>query len=86
MYKQKCWTCKITFKNGDNIVPILKYVENEKRGDFASTTPTEFVHAHHLADIPTIVRLDQKQKCRKCINQTRFAVGGVPLCEGHRSL
>ena len=31
-------------------MPVLRYVENERRGDFVTTIPDEFIHAENCED------------------------------------
>ena len=45
---QKCAACKKRFKDGDEVVPILQYVTNEKRGDFVTNQGHKFLHADHM--------------------------------------
>lgn len=44
----KCRACKGRFKDGDEVVPVMRYVTNERRGDFVSGNPNAFIHARHL--------------------------------------
>ena len=43
----KCQVCKKRFREGEMILPIMKYVANEKRGDFVSS-PVAYAHLSHL--------------------------------------
>lgn len=45
--RMKCRTCGRPFKEGDMVIPISRYVENDKRGDFVSQS-SEYAHADHL--------------------------------------
>jgi len=40
----RCELCRKPLKDGAKIVPVLKYVVNEKRGDFATSQPTGYLH------------------------------------------
>lgn len=45
----KCMKCNKTFKDGMAVLPVLRYVENEKRGDFVTSHPNkEYIHALHV--------------------------------------
>lgn len=44
----KCQVCRASFREGDEVIPVLRYVENEKRGDFVATNPHRYVHAYHV--------------------------------------
>ena len=43
-----CWVCGKKFADGEPVIPVFKYVVNEKRGDFITTNATKFIHASHL--------------------------------------
>lgn len=43
----KCWLCNRAFKQDDLLIPLEKYIVNEKRGDFTSQA-TVYIHASHL--------------------------------------
>lgn len=40
----KCPVCGKPFRDGARVVPVLRYVTNERRGDFVGSQPEEFVH------------------------------------------
>lgn len=44
----KCYVCDQKFRDGDQIVPILTYVVNEKRGNWITSQPQKALHAYHL--------------------------------------
>lgn len=46
----KCALCKRALRDGDGVVPILRYVTNEKRGDFVTSKPSACIHAHHIKE------------------------------------
>lgn len=46
----RCDVCKKGFKDGDMLVPLLKYTENHRRGDFVALTPVAYVHYRHLKE------------------------------------
>lgn len=43
----KCQICKKQFRDGEMMVPIMKCITNEKRGDFASS-PVAYAHLSHI--------------------------------------
>lgn len=43
----KCEVCEMKFHDGEKILPVIKYVTNEKRGDFASS-PIGYIHLFHI--------------------------------------
>lgn len=51
MFRERCYVCNNVFRDGDNVVPILKYITNERRGDFVTTQGHAFIHAHHLKEV-----------------------------------
>lgn len=44
----RCRICSRAFKDGDAVLPVLRYVVNEKRGDFVTSVPRGFIHESHL--------------------------------------
>lgn len=40
----KCKICNKRFADGAAVVPVLRYVINEKRGDFVGRYADEFIH------------------------------------------
>lgn len=44
----RCELCGRGFKDGAKLVPVMKYVENHKRGDFVGGQPVGYIHLHHL--------------------------------------
>lgn len=84
----KCFTCNTAFKEGDDVVPVQKYVTNERRGDFVTSQPSVYVHASHLKSIHQAVRMDHKQPCQfndgvDCGRMTRMKINGTYLCHHH---
>lgn len=41
----KCLMCPKKFREGDHLVPVVRYITNEKRGDFVSS-PVGYIHLH----------------------------------------
>jgi hypothetical protein len=48
----RCQQCGRQFREGDEVVPVLRYVTNEKRGDWVSSQGHRFIHAHHVGELP----------------------------------
>ena len=46
----RCYICRGGFKEGDVVVPLLRYVTRESKGDFVVQHPEHFAHADHLRD------------------------------------
>lgn len=46
----KCDLCKRKFKDNDEVVPILRFVVNERRGSWVTSQGHRFIHAHHLKE------------------------------------
>lgn len=40
----KCYVCTKKFKEGELVVPLLRYITNEKRGDFVTAQPEYYIH------------------------------------------
>ena len=53
----KCVACGRKFKDGDNVIPIRKYVTNERRGDFITTVDKDLVHARHIVEAQNLRRV-----------------------------
>lgn len=54
----KCQRCGRKFRDGEDVIPVLRYVTNEKRGDFVTSQGHSFFHARHINEIPVIGRTD----------------------------
>jgi hypothetical protein len=44
----RCVACDRKLKQDDAIVPVLRWIESEKRSDFPTSQPHAFIHASHL--------------------------------------
>lgn len=44
----KCAHCKKPFQDGEPVLPVLRYVKSEKRGDFVGSQPIAYIHTSHL--------------------------------------
>jgi hypothetical protein len=44
----KCRICKRPFREGDDVVPVMRYVVSERRGDWV-TSASAYIHLRHLA-------------------------------------
>lgn len=53
MSDMRCLVCGKGFKDGDKVIPVLRYVTNAKRGDFVGSTPVEHIHLRHLRNDPS---------------------------------
>jgi hypothetical protein len=43
----KCAICKREFRDKEKVVPVLRYIVNERRGDFVAGI-SEFIHLAHI--------------------------------------
>jgi hypothetical protein len=43
----KCWLCGKKFGDDERVIPVCRYITNEKRGDFIGQA-SDFIHATHL--------------------------------------
>jgi hypothetical protein len=48
----RCQKCGRKFADTDEVIPVLRYVTNEKRGDFVTSQGHRFIHAHHVGELP----------------------------------
>lgn len=46
----KCVICKRTFREGEQVIPVQRYVVNEKRGDFVGTNANIYIHLKHVTE------------------------------------
>lgn len=46
----RCEHCGKGFKDGDKLIPVMKYTENHKRGDFVALNPVGYIHFRHLKE------------------------------------
>ena len=46
----RCYVCGNKFGNGELVIPISRYVTDEKRGDFVGNNPQQYAHARHLKE------------------------------------
>lgn len=46
----RCEVCGRGFKEGDKLIPVTRYVTNERRGDFVPLNPVGYIHLRHLTD------------------------------------
>lgn len=46
----RCYVCGGKFADGELVVPIMRYVVNEKRGDFVPLQGHQFLHARHIKE------------------------------------
>lgn len=46
----RCYVCGKRFTDGELVFPIMRYVTNEKRGDFVPLQGEQFAHARHLKE------------------------------------
>jgi hypothetical protein len=44
----KCAACGRRLKQDDAIIPVLRWVESERRSDFPTSQPHAFIHASHV--------------------------------------
>jgi hypothetical protein len=42
--------CGRKFTDGELVLPVMRYVVNEKRGDFVPMQGEQFAHARHLKE------------------------------------
>lgn len=49
----RCELCGRGFSDGQKLVPVMRYVTNEKRGDFVGGQPVGYIHLHHLKIVMT---------------------------------
>ena len=47
----KCVLCGKKFSDGAQLVAVLSYVTNEKRGDAVPSSPSGYIHLFHLKDL-----------------------------------
>jgi hypothetical protein len=47
----KCSRCKRTLRPGDQLIPVVTLVGNERRGDFVSD-PKAYVHLMCIPEVP----------------------------------
>lgn len=55
----KCAVCKRVLTDNDSVIPVLRYVENPKRGDWVTTNPKAFIHARHVLDGASAYAMNQ---------------------------
>jgi hypothetical protein len=46
----KCVICKKRFGDGESVISVMRYVTNEKRGDFVGSQPVAYIHLKHLTE------------------------------------
>lgn len=51
----RCARCGRKFKGGEDVIPMLTYVVNEKRGDFVTNNPVGYLHASHVGEQPGVI-------------------------------
>jgi hypothetical protein len=47
----RCMACGKKFADNHPVIPVQRYVANERRGDFVTTQPVAFIHAHHIGQL-----------------------------------